>query len=69
VVPVLLSEPLLLRIDDASAAIAMSRNATYALIREGRLETVKVGRSRRVLYASVQAFVEELRAEAQGGAA
>jgi excisionase family DNA binding protein len=44
----------------------MSRSTTLELIRSEELESVTLGRSRRVTAASVEAFVERLRSQAAG---
>jgi excisionase family DNA binding protein len=41
-------EPLLLRVDEAAEALALSRTKVYELMASGELESVKLGRSRRV---------------------
>jgi excisionase family DNA binding protein len=50
-------EPLLLRVDEAAEALALSRTKVYELMASGELESVKVGRARRVLLASLRHFV------------
>jgi excisionase family DNA binding protein len=46
------------------AVLGLSRWQIYNLIRSGELESVKVGRSRRVPVAAVDNFVSQLREEA-----
>lgn len=50
--------PLLLTVAQASAMLALSRSATYALLDAGEIEAVKIGTSRRVVAASLEAFIE-----------
>lgn len=47
-------EPLTVRIGDAVRLTGISRSTLYELIRAGRVETVKVGRSTLVRYASLK---------------
>lgn len=50
--------PLLYRIPEAAAALAMSRTVVYELIQRGELQVVHIGASARVTAASLRAFVE-----------
>ena len=51
--------PLLYRIPEAAAALAMSRTVVYELIQRGELHVVHIGASARVPAASLRAFVEQ----------
>lgn len=51
-------EPLLLRVDEAAEALALSRTKVYELMASGELESVKLGRSRRVPTAALADFLE-----------
>jgi excisionase family DNA binding protein len=51
-------EPLLLRVDEAAEALALSRTKVYELMASGELESVKVGRARRVPTAALVDFLE-----------
>lgn len=57
-------EPLLLRVDEAAEALAVSRTKVYELMASGELESVKLGRSRRVPVDAVVSFVLTARVEA-----
>lgn len=57
------TRPLLLSPEQAAERLAVGRTTVYALIASGELETVRVGRSRRVVAESTDAFVTKLRAE------
>ena len=48
---------LLLKIDEVGGALGISRSQVFVLIAKGDLESVTIGRSRRVPTESVQAFV------------
>ena len=55
----------LYRVDEAAAALRMSRSLLYELIRSGQLRTVKVGSRRLVPVAALTEFVAAM----QDGAA
>lgn len=57
--------PLLYRIPEAAAALAMSRTVVYELIQQGQLDVVHIGASARVTAASLRAFVEQRTAAEQ----
>lgn len=54
---------LLYRIPDVMAETGLGRSTIYELIADGRLESVKVGRSRLVPGDALEAFVAGLRQE------
>lgn len=53
--------PLLLTPEQAAAALGVGRTYVYALIRDERLRSITLGRSRRIPYACLIEFVETLR--------
>lgn len=53
--------PALLTVNEAAAALRLSRSTVYVLIRNGRLRSVKEGASRRVPAAAIGAYVRSLR--------
>jgi excisionase family DNA binding protein len=57
-------EPVLYRVDEAAAALRLSRSSVYELIRSGQLRTVKHGRRRLVPVKALAEYVASL-----GGAA
>lgn len=57
------SDRLLLRPEEAARLLGVGRTQLYALLREGRLESVTIGRLRRVPVSACHAFVESLRTE------
>jgi excisionase family DNA binding protein len=59
-----MTEKLLLTVTETASLIGLGRSSTYALIRRGALKSVKIGGSRRVARCDVEAFVEQLRADA-----
>ena len=52
---------LLLRPEQCAQATNLSRTVIYELLATGELESVRVGRSRRVPAAALESFVERLR--------
>jgi excisionase family DNA binding protein len=57
-------EQQLLTVPEVMAVLRLGRCTVYDLMRSGRLESIKVGRARRVPAAAVDAFVCQLREEA-----
>jgi excisionase family DNA binding protein len=51
-------EKLLLTVREAADVLSVSRSRVYELIYAEQLDSVKIGRSRRVSLASVRRFVE-----------
>ena len=51
-------EPITTSINDAAKALSLGRTSIYALIRDGRLETVKLGRRTLVRIASIRQLLE-----------
>jgi len=51
-------EPLTTSINDTAKALSLGRTSIYALIREGRLETVKLGRRTLVRIASIRRLLD-----------
>jgi excisionase family DNA binding protein len=52
--------PVLYDVDEAAAALRLSRSLLYELIRSGRLRTVKAGRRRLVPVAALEEYVASL---------
>ncbi|WP_051520210.1 helix-turn-helix domain-containing protein [Sphingobium sp. Ant17] len=50
-------EPIATSINDAAKALSLGRTSIYALIKEGRLDTVKLGRRTLVKTASIRALI------------
>jgi excisionase family DNA binding protein len=57
-------DKLLLTPMEAAAAIGVGRSTLYALLRTGRIESVRIGACRRIPAAAIEAYVAELRAGA-----
>ncbi|MGL5824943.1 MAG: helix-turn-helix domain-containing protein [Nocardioides sp.] len=52
---------LLLRMEDAAERLGIARTLMYQLVRTGQVESVRVGRLRRIPVACLQEYVEQLR--------
>jgi excisionase family DNA binding protein len=59
-------EPALIKIEPACRYLDVSRTKVYELIREGKLDCVRIGRSARITTASLKKFVESLPPSAGG---
>jgi len=60
-----LLRPVLWRVPEAMSLLNVSRSVIYEQIRSGRLRTVKVGRTRLVPDAAIEAYVRLLEREAE----
>lgn len=58
-------EPLLVRVEEAAEALRIGRTRVYDLIRLGKLESVKEGRSRLIPVDALHSYVTSLRKENQ----
>jgi excisionase family DNA binding protein len=52
--------PFLFDVKATARILSISRSAVYELIRKGELETVKIGRSRRVTQGQLNKFIASL---------
>ncbi len=59
-------EKLLLTPEEAGTVLGVGRSRVYDLMRTRQLPSVRIGKSRRVPAAAVQAFVDELMQEGSG---
>ena len=51
-------EPIAASINDTAKALSLGRTSIYALIKEGRLDTVKLGRRTLIKVESVRRLIE-----------
>ena len=51
-------EPLVLSVNDAAKALSLGRTSIYALIADGRLEVLKLGRRTLIRMESVRRIVD-----------
>ena len=61
--------PLVLTIEQAAERLGVGRTIMYALVSSGAVESVKIGRLRRVPADALVTFLAELRAGTRAGAA
>lgn len=54
--------PLLLSVEQAAEMLGIARTSMYRLIGTGEVESVQVGRLRRIPMACLEEFIERLRA-------
>ena len=59
--PLAVGDPRLLTVRQAAEVLGLGRSTVYELIAAGELETVSIGRSRRVPLDALRAFVAALR--------
>lgn len=52
--------PVLVTVEEAARRLSIGRTATYMLVLSGELESVKIGRTRRVVAASIDDYVTKL---------
>lgn len=52
-------EPVATSINGAARALSLGRTSIYQLIKEGRLETVKLGRRTLIKVASIRALIDD----------
>ncbi len=55
------STRLLLRVEEGAQSLGISRSRTFELIAAGEIETVQIGRSRRIPAQSLEDYVARLR--------
>ena len=51
-------ERVLLRVEEVAEAIGLSRAKVYELLTEGRIPSVKIGRSRRIPVSALKGWIE-----------
>jgi excisionase family DNA binding protein len=52
-------EPIAVSVNDAAKALSLGRTSIYALIKEGRLESLKLGRRTLIKTASIRALIDD----------
>ena len=61
--------PLVLTVEQAAERLGVGRTVMYALVCSGAVESVQIGRLRRIRADALVTFLDELRAGRRGGAA
>lgn len=64
-----MTNELLLTIEQAAERLHIGRTFAYSLIQKGELESLKLGRSRRVPVSALDEYIDRLRADAEAPAA
>ena len=52
--------PLLVTVEEAARRLSIGRTAAYLLVLNGEIQSVKIGRTRRVVVASLEAYIQRL---------
>ena len=60
-------DELLLSVDEAARRLSVGRSHLYDLLLRGQIESIKLGRSRRIPVAALERFVAERLEAADGG--
>lgn len=63
-----MSKKLLLTVGEAAEALALGTTKVYELIASGEIQSVQIGRARRVPYRALQDFLEALEDDDADGA-
>ena len=63
-VKTLLGEQLLYKIPHAARLLDMSERKVWELVHTGKIESVQIGRSRRITRAALSSYIESLRSAA-----
>lgn len=53
-------DEILLTVDEAARRLGIGRSFLYSLLRSGEVDSVKIGRSRRIPVKALQAFADSL---------
>ena len=62
--PSLPTTPILVTPEEAAKALRLGRSKIYELMASGELESVRIGRSRRIRWGALEAFADRLTASA-----
>jgi excisionase family DNA binding protein len=57
---------LLLKPDEAADVLGIGRSTLYELLAAGHIESVQIGRSRRIPFVALQEYVDRLRDDQRG---
>ena len=54
---------LLLKVEEAAAALSLGRSKTYELVESGEIQSIQIGRSRRIPAQALQDFIDRRQVE------
>jgi excisionase family DNA binding protein len=54
------TKPILVTVDELAAMLSIGRTAAWELVRKRKINSVKIGRTRRVPVSAIQEYVEQL---------
>lgn len=60
-----IADPLLLTVEEAARLLRIGRTTAFALVNSGELESISLGRLRRIPAECVTAYINRLRAQAR----
>ncbi len=60
-----MTEPFFVTVAEAAKLLAMHRQAVYEMCYTGELESITIGRARRVVFEDLKRYVAEARARAE----
>lgn len=55
-----LEPPMLVTVEEAARRLSIGRTAAYMLVLRGEIQSVKIGRTRRVVVKSLEAYIQRL---------
>lgn len=58
-----MSEPLAHKVEEGAQQLGLSRAKMFELLKTGQIESIKIGRSRRIPHDALVAYIDGLRAE------
>lgn len=68
-IPVSVRTPLVLTVEEATERLGIGRTVMYALVSSRAVESVRIGRLRRIPADALVTFLDDLRSIERGGAA
>ena len=60
--------PLVLTVEEAAERLSIGRTVMYALVSSGAVESVRIGRLRRIPSDALVGYLDDLRSQQRGGA-
>jgi len=56
----MVTQPVLVTVDQVAKMLSIGRTAAWELVRQGKIKSIKIGRTRRVPIAAIQEYIERL---------